>query len=223
MLYQPRAYAFFDVDDTLISIKSMFSFQEYWYRMAGDARSQAVFETEMAQLRQQQAPWEDLNRRYYASFAGREVMAVERCASAWYAHVERTTPALYHSAIVAQLRMHQCQAEEPVFVSGSFPALLKPVAARLDVHHILATRLEVVGGRYTGEILPPQTIGQGKATAIAAFLKHTGVPADICHAYGDDISDLPMLNAVGHPAVVRGGRGLEDHAAKVGWRVLSPA
>ena len=33
----PRAYAFFDVDDTLISIKSLLRFQEYWYEWTHDA------------------------------------------------------------------------------------------------------------------------------------------------------------------------------------------
>jgi phosphoserine phosphatase len=82
--------------------------------------------------------------------------------------------------------------------------------------------MEVVDGHYTGVIHPPQTIGQGKADAVRDFLAKMGYAAADCHAYGDDISDLPMLDAVGHPVVVAGGRGLATHAASVGWPVLSP-
>jgi phosphoserine phosphatase len=63
---------------------------------------------------------------------------------------------------------------------------------------------------------------EGKAQAMRDFLSRQGVSADSCHAYGDDISDLPMLQAVAFPTVVRGGRELEARAMELGWRVLSP-
>ncbi|HLN25283.1 MAG TPA: HAD-IB family hydrolase [Patescibacteria group bacterium] len=219
----PTVFAFFDVDDTLISIKSMFSFQAYWYAIAGDPRGRSLFEDEMNRLRGEQVSWEVLNRRYYAYFAGREVAAVERIAAGWFSHVERTTPGgLYLPTVVARLQAHKARGEVPVFVSGSFPALLAPVAARLGVEVMLATTLETAGGRYTGAILPPQTIGEGKAEAIRAMLARTGVAAECCYGYGDDISDLPMLLAVGHPIVVRGGRGLEAEGERRGWPLLAP-
>ncbi len=215
-------YAFFDVDDTLIAVKSMFSFQDFWYDRVGDAAGRAAFEEEMTRLRGEDAPWELLNRRYYAHFAGRAVTEVEDAGEAWFQHLETTVPGLFHAPIVAELRRHQVAGEEPVFVSGSFPALLAPVADRLGVHHTLSTTMEIAAGRYTGGILPPQTIGAGKATAVRNFLDQRGVPAAECFAYGDDISDLPMLALVGHPRVVSGGRGLAAHAATVGWPILSP-
>jgi HAD superfamily hydrolase (TIGR01490 family) len=219
----PTVFAFFDVDDTLISIKSMFSFQDYWYAMTGDRRGRLLFEEEMDRLRGGGAAWELLNRRYYAHFAGREVAAVERIATGWFTHVERNTPGgLYLPAVVARLKEHKARGEEAVFVSGSFPALLAPVAARLGVGVILATSLETAGGRYTGNILPPQTIGEGKADAIRAMLARTCVAPEVCYGYGDDISDLPMLKAIGHPTVVRGGRGLEAEGERLGWPLLAP-
>ncbi|WP_020593052.1 HAD family hydrolase [Kiloniella laminariae] len=216
------SYAFFDVDDTLINVKSMFSFQDYWYSLVSTPEEQEAFGTEMGRLRAENAPWEILNRRYYSYFAGRSVSQVADCAEQWFLHLERTVEDLFHTAIIEKLGQHQAKGDVPVFVSGSFPAALAPSARRFGVEHILATTMEVTEGRYTGEILPPQTIGAGKAEAVAGFLAKTQVPATACYAYGDDISDLPMLEAVGHPFVVSGGRGLEEHARKVGWPVLSP-
>ncbi len=46
-------------------------------------------------------------------------------------------------------------------------------------------------------------------------------PAD-CFAYGDDLSDLPMLLEVGHPVVVGGHTGLAQEAGLRGWPVLGP-
>lgn len=94
--------------------------------------------------------------------------------------------------------------------------------AELGVRHILATRLEVREGRYTGEILPPQTIGAGKAQAVDTFLRARDCSPEWCYAYGDDVSDLPMLEAVGQPTVVSGGRKLKANARTMGWRVITP-
>lgn len=220
---EPTSYAFFDVDDTLIDVKSMFSFQDYWFDQTGDAEGRRAFLTEMDDLRAADAPWETLNRRYYAHFAGRSVAATAVCAQAWFAALERDHSRLYHAAVVAELQALQNQGVEAVFVSGSFPELLAPAAARLGVRHILATTMEVEGGRFTGAILPPQTIGEGKATAVRTFLAARGVPAAVCCAYGDDISDAPMLEAVGHPTAVSGGRRLQAYAESRGWRIMAPS
>ncbi len=216
-------YAFFDVDDTLISVKSLLRFQEYWYEATGDVAGRAAYEADMADLRRSDASWEILNRRFYRHFAGRSVAEVETRGYAWFRLVEASTPNLFHGPVVDCLRRHQEAGEEAVFVSGSFPAVLRPVAERLGVRHVLATTMEVADGRYTGEILAPQTIGAGKAVAVGAFLRRRGVRAEDCHAYGDDISDLALLEAVGHPTAVRGGRGLEALAAARGWRIISPS
>lgn len=216
-------YAFFDVDDTVIAVKSLLRFQEYWYETTGDAAGRAAYEADMADLRRSDASWEILNRRFYRHFAGRSVAEVEARARAWFRQVEESTPNLFHGPVVDCLRRHQDAGEEAVFVSGSFPAVLRPVAARLGVRHILATTMAVADGRYTGEILAPQTIGAGKAAAVAEFLGRRGVRPEVCHAYGDDISDLALLEAVGHPTAVRGGRGLEALAAARGWRIISPS
>jgi HAD superfamily hydrolase (TIGR01490 family) len=218
-----RTYAFFDVDQTLISIKSMFSFQDFWFAATGDDEGREAFWQEMTGLRAAKASRETLNRRYYAHFAGRSVDAVADLANAWFNRLAVTTEGLFHPPVVAALFRHQEHNQDPVLVSGSFPALLSPIAARLGVHHILATSMEVSNGLYTGGILPPQTIGQGKALAIERFLDRAGSPAAGCYAYGDDISDLPMLNAVGCPVVVRGDSvELEALAARRGWPVISP-
>lgn len=216
------AYAFFDVDDTLIAVKSLLSFQDYWYRSMGDATGHAAYREEMHELLTHDAPWEYVNRRYYSYFAGRIVADVERCAREWFASIERDTPRLFHSAVVQRLQQHRARGDQPVFVSGSFPALLQPVAERLQVQQILAIRQQVVDERFTGHILPPQTIGQGKADAIAEFLQGKRVTPEQCTAYGDDISDVPMLSSVGFPVAVQGGRRLETFAKARGWPVIAP-
>jgi HAD superfamily hydrolase (TIGR01490 family) len=222
----PRAYAFFDVDDTLITIKSLLRFQEFWYQWTADEVGRAAYISEIQGLLAQDASWEFVNRRFYAHFAGRPVEAVKRCVSIWFEETERSLlnqqASLFQPVIVRRLHEHRQEGIEPVFVSGSFPLLLEPIAQRLGVQHVLAIRQQVVDGKFTGEILPPQTIGQGKADAVLEFLKDKSATAENCFAYGDDISDAPMLGCVGFPFVVKGGRRLEAYAEQYGWPVIDP-
>jgi len=223
---QPRAYAFFDVDDTLITIKSLLRFQEFWYDWAGDEAGRKAYIDEIQELIAQDAPWEFVNRRYYAHFAGRSIADVRRCVAVWFAKTERSLEErdqrLFHAAIVNRLQQHRQAGVEPVFVSGSFMLLLEPIAHRLHVNHVLGIQQQAVDGHLTGHILPPQTIGQGKADAVLDFLHSRAVKAEDCYAYGDDISDAPMLSCVGHPFAVRGGRRLEAYAVEQGWPVIDP-
>lgn len=215
-------YAFFDVDDTLISVKSMLSFQNFWYERFSEHQARELYYADLRQHMHENASWEILNRLYYQHFAGRRVADVEQCGEEWFAHTKERHPNLFHAIPLAELKRHQAEGREVVFVSGSFPALLKPVARVTNVTHILSTSMEVENECYTGRILTPQTIGVGKAEAIKTFLASVNGVAEHCFAYGDDISDLPMLQSVGKPTVVRGGRGLEERAIELGWRIISP-
>lgn len=123
--------------------------------------------------------------------------------------------------IVNELIRHKENGGQVVFVSGSFPPCVSPVAKHFGVEHVLSTDLEVLNGVYTGKINPPQIIGKGKAEAIRRFLEQRGYhDYERCFAYGDHMSDLSMLELVGHPRVVAGDNSLEAHAKTKGWEIL---
>ncbi len=218
-----REYVFFDVDDTLIAVKSMLSFQTFWYHQTGDEQGREAYEQDLREHLHPGASWEFLNRLYYRHFSGRRPRDVAEMGRAWFHKVRNGAEPFYHSRPLAELRAHQQAGREVVFVSGSFPALLDPIAEELEVRYVLSTRLEVRDGLYTGDIVPPQTIGSGKVNALEEFLRVQGGAPERCYAYGDDVSDFPMLRAVGQPTVVSGGRELEAKARAMGWRVIAPA
>lgn len=220
-----KSYAFFDVDGTLLHLKSMFSFHDFWYLrwngLSGEAHAEE-YEDVSAILRalgESDASRELINRRYYEFFSGRSVDAVAHSAQAW-ARGMMCNPNLFITETIDELDSLRAKGIEPVLVSGSFVELLAPIAKHLGVQHVLATRLLHAGGKYTGRFEAPQTIGEGKATAIAQFLAHRTAKAADCWAFGDDISDLPMLNFVGHPVAVIGDSALSAVAQNRGWRCL---
>lgn len=100
---------------------------------------------------------------------------------------------------------------------------LVPLANELGVQHLLANRMEVEGGQFTGRFLPPQTIGKGELVAVRALLSRMGIESSFCYGYGDHLSDLPLLEGVGHPHVVARDPALIEVANLRGWPVLWPA
>ncbi|AGL20655.1 HAD family phosphatase [Actinoplanes sp. N902-109] len=221
-------YAFFDVDGTLVRFKTMFSFQDYYYRNAGlapgllGAARSARFEARRRRYERSGRPREDLNRMYYRSFRGRRPARVAAAAQQWYQRTRAGVGDFYFPFVVDALRRHQDAGDTVVFVSGSMVDILRPIADELGVTELLATRVQVRAGRYTGRIVPPQTIGAGKAEAVRRFLVAHGADPAGCWAYGDDRSDAPMLAEVGNAVLVSEDPGLRGLADEHGWRVLAP-
>lgn len=215
-------FAFFDVDDTLIRIKSMFDFYRYWcHQVLQRPELHDIFEENFAHMRAVGRSREELNRAYYRYFAGVEPEIIYRAGAGWAAAHLECAEDFFVASVLAELQRLQDLGVVPVFVSGSFAALLEPIALWLGVPHIITTQLKVgVDGLYTGEIAPPQTIGMGKALAVQEFLRRQSTSPSSCYAFGDDISDLPMLDVVGHPVAVGTGTSLALHAAEVSWPVI---
>ncbi len=221
MTAAPAGFAFFDVDETLIAIKSMFDFFPFWCARQGQPDSAARFARSFAAARGEGQAREQLNRLYYSFFAGAAPRELELAGRAWFEQRFGGGRGPYIAPAVARLRSHRAAGIVPVLVSGSMLPLLAPLAAELGVAHCLCTSLVLDGqGRLSGAIGQPQTIGRGKAAALHGFLRRHGVAAQHCYAYGDDLSDLPMLEAVGWPVAVGNDRALAELAALRGWSHL---
>jgi phosphoserine phosphatase len=88
----------------------------------------------------------------------------------------------------------------------------------LGVDHVVATRMEVVDGCYTGDIAF-YAYGEHKETAIREMAAERGWDLADCYAYSDSETDIPMLSAVGHPVAINPDKPLRKHAADSGWPV----
>jgi hypothetical protein len=87
------------------------------------------------------------------------------------------------------------------------------------VDRVVATRMVTVDGTYTGEI-DFYAYGENKAAAMREVAAERGWDLADCWAYSDSVTDLPMLEAVGHPTAVNPDRGLRKVAAERGWPIL---
>lgn len=120
------------------------------------------------------------------------------------------------------LHRHQSQEHLVVLVSGTLRDLLDVVGERLGVNHLVGTKLEAVGARYTGRVIEPLCFGQGKVELLRDFLSDDGLQVDFgsSFAYADSIFDVPMLELVGHPVAVYPSEELETYASQKGWCIV---
>jgi HAD superfamily hydrolase (TIGR01490 family) len=197
----PRRAAFFDLDETLIKVKSMFRFLEF--HLARRGLPGAVYERIRADLDALAAagwPRRETNRAYYRVYANQSASRLAEHGEEWFAG-ELAAGDLFVAGTFEALRRHQRRGDLTVLVSGSFPPCVDPVARYVRADLVVCTRPEIVDNHYTGRVDRP-VIGQTKADAVHEVLARHGLSAADSHAYGDHASDLPMLRSVGHPVVV---------------------
>ena len=158
-----------------------------------------------------------LRRRITALCTGWEVAQI-RAIVAETLH-EIVEPLVYSEAteLIAE---HRAQGDEIVVLSASGLEVVKPIAALVGADRCLATRMGVAGGRYTG-VIEYYCYGEEKALAAAAIAAEGGHRLENCRAYSDSITDLPLLEAVGHPTAVNPDRALRREAVRRGWPILT--
>jgi HAD superfamily hydrolase (TIGR01490 family) len=218
-----RRAAFFDVDETVITVKSMFDFLRHWLDRTG--AGEGAYEQAAGALHAIAAAGghrSEVNRAYYRGFAGASHADLLAAGREWYA-AYRTRDDAFVTATLDAIEGHRSDGDLTVFVSGSFSACLDPLAADLGADLVLGTE-PIVGpdGRLTGDVVRPM-IGEVKAAAVRETIAARGLSPEDCFCYGDHASDLDMLQQVGRPRVVGGDPVLAEHAARHGWPRLDPA
>jgi len=137
---------------------------------------------------------------------------IARCER-WYARDVR--PKISKKAR-ARLQAHREAGDALVLLTASTRYGSGPLARELDLE-LVCTELEVADGRLTGRALPPLCYGEGKLARARAFAKARGIPLNRCWFYTDSVTDLPVLEAVGHPVVINADPPLRRLAKARGW------
>jgi HAD superfamily hydrolase (TIGR01490 family) len=216
-----RAAAFFDLDKTIIAGSSALAFSRP-FRRQGLITRRAALRSGYAQLLLMLSgadadTVELLRRRITALCTGWEVAQI-RAIVAETLH-EIVQPLVYAEA-TELISEHRANGDEVVVLSASGLEVVEPIALLVGADCCQATRMRVENGRYTGDI-EYYCYGEAKAAAARDIAAERGYRLADCRAYSDSITDLPLLEAVGHPTVVNPDRSLRRLAAERGWPVLT--
>jgi HAD superfamily hydrolase (TIGR01490 family) len=124
--------------------------------------------------------------------------------------LETIEPLIYAEALEL-MEMHRLAGHRVYLVSAAPEEIVLPLAELLGVDGAIASRAELDDeGRYTGK-MATYNFGPTKAEAMVALAST---------AYSDSATDVPMLEAVGHPVAVNADRALAKLARERGWEVM---
>ena len=214
------AAAFFDLDKTILAKSSSFVFARPFYKEGLIGRS-TVVRSAYAQF------------MYLVSGADHDQMEsmreyMSKLVTGWPADKvqqivgetldEIVDPLVYEEA-VALIEEHKAAGRDVIIISSSGTDVVEPIGQRLGVDLAIGTQVAIEDGVYTGEIVF-YAYGEGKAEAMRTLAAERGYDLEASYAYSDSQTDLPMLEAVGHPFAVNPDADLRRVAVEREWPIL---
>lgn len=210
--------ALFDLDKTLLDVSSAHLYARYLYRHGQMSRQELArvawwgFLSGLGLLNMR-----DLIPRLLSQAAGDDEREMRALCDRWF--VEDVIPHLTERGS-QQVAHHKARGHVLALVSASTQYVVEPMAAYLGFPgQFVCTHLESKDGFLTGKVIPPPCYGQGKVVWAERFALQHDVDLSASYFYSDSVSDLPLLERVGHPVAVNPDPRLRRLAQKRGWPV----
>ena len=212
--------AFFDLDKTVIAKASMVAFGGT-FRRAGFINRRLLLRAAWSGLIFHHFGADDARMHRFRESALRITKGWDQARISAVVHETLTEvigPIVYDEAI-GEMDRHRAEGRRIYLVSASPSEIVEPLGAYLGVDESIASRARVdAGGRYTGEV-ELYAYGPFKAEVVREVAERDGIDLSRSWAYSDSVTDLPLLQAVGHPVAVNPDRALAREARSRGWEV----
>jgi HAD superfamily hydrolase (TIGR01490 family) len=217
----PAKAAFYDVDGTLVKTNVVHVYAYYAMNrgsilgMAGRSLSTAASLPLFGALDViNRKVFNEFFYRYYQGLTEDRLLTV---AEDMFEDVLK--PALYDQSkdLIAEARRAGCRI---VLVTGALDFTMRPLARYLGADELIANKMQFVGGKATGKVIPPIIEGANKANAIRDYCAREGLSLAHSHGYSDSSSDYAMLAIVGRPTAVNPDMRLRSVARAYNWPIL---
>jgi len=124
--------------------------------------------------------------------------------------------------VITRLHEHQTAGHRVILLSGTFLPLLAEIGKLWGVNDVIGTPLRVKDGRYTGGTERPACQGEHKVTWLKRFIANDStINLTDSYAYADSITDLAVLESVGHPVAVHPDPLLANLAREKNWEIIT--
>jgi HAD superfamily hydrolase (TIGR01490 family) len=209
--------ALFDMDKTLIAENSGSLYMRYRYQR-GEISGVDLLKGIGAYVQYKIGILDIRNwtKRMMVQFRGQRERELEEQANLWFDEMVART--IYPEA-EELVRKHEAAGHVIAIVSGASKFVVRPLAQRLGIEHLLYTRLEVEDGCFTGRVIEPICFEEGKIYWLQQFTEEHGIDLARSYFYTDSITDLPLLDLVGHPVATNPDPLLYRTAVKRRWPV----
>jgi alcohol-forming fatty acyl-CoA reductase len=218
ILSADRHLAVFDLENTLIASNVVDSYSYLATRRRGDsARVAFVLKTlkeAPALLAADRADRGDFLRSFYRRYEGAPVEQLQE--DGWRLWNELLLTKSFPAGI-RRVREHRAMGHKTLLITGALDVVIEPLRPLFD--EVICASLGKKAGRFTGELVEAPPTGEARALIMAAYASDHGLNLQESVAYADSASDLPMLEAAGHPVAVNPETKLAAIARKRGWHV----
>jgi HAD superfamily hydrolase (TIGR01490 family) len=214
------AAAFFDLDRTLLRRSSALALAGSFRERGVISRRQLLHAAAWQLLFVARGASHDAVRR--AAEDGLHILAGYRPEELRELVAEAMEPVLRPLVYAEPLNLverHRDRGERVYVVSATLQEIVEAIAEDLGFDGALGTVCEVRDGYYTGRAVRALH-AEGKAEAVRELAASEALDLAACTAYSDSHTDLPFLEAVGHPVAVNPDRELRRVARDRGWPVL---
>jgi HAD superfamily hydrolase (TIGR01490 family) len=216
-----REAAFFDLDKTVIARASMIAFGRP-FRRAGLLSRWVLVRALWGQLvylwigadEKKLTKTRDAALKLTRGWDQQKVRSIVRDT------IDEVIEPIVFEEALELIRSHRADGRIVAIVSAAPEEVVQPLAEHLGADLAIGTRAKVdEDGRYSGE-LERYAYGPQKAEAVRELAGEMGIDLASSYAYSDSVTDLPMLEAVGHPVAVNPDRPLLRVARERGWDVV---
>jgi putative phosphoserine phosphatase / 1-acylglycerol-3-phosphate O-acyltransferase len=114
---------------------------------------------------------------------------------------------------------HRAKGDLVVIASTTPEHFIRPLARRIGVDDVVASKWANDGSTYTGAFDGPFVWGKQKLVAVRGWAKDAGVSLRTSSAYSDSYFDSPLLDAVGYPHAINPDPRLTVLATLKGWPI----
>lgn len=132
---------------------------------------------------------------------------------------KRVKPKLYVEGI-AEIERARQEGFKIVLISSSPYMLIKAMEEYLKADASFSNGPLLENGILQKTVRLPLCYREGKVTLARQYVAEQNVSLSDCRFYSDSISDIWLLEAVGHPMVVNPDRKLHRHAVEKRWPIL---
>jgi putative phosphoserine phosphatase/1-acylglycerol-3-phosphate O-acyltransferase len=215
----PSIGAFFDFDGTLIDGYSAGALYTHRMKSLEIGLAEAVHTVRAAlggPLDEEQ--FLELVSVGVAGWAGRPVEQLDELGERLF---RTDTAGRLHHDMWRIVKAHQAQGHTVVIATSATRFQVAPLARELGIESVLCTTLEEDGGLLTGRVSGRPLWGPGKLAAVSEFTRAQGLDPAQSFAYANGDEDVPFLAGLGRPTAVNPQPGLDAHARKLGWKVLT--
>jgi HAD superfamily hydrolase (TIGR01490 family) len=218
ILSPDRQMAVFDLENTLIASNVVESYSWLATRpMPADERVRFTLRTlkeAPALLALDRRDRGDFLRHFYRRYEGAPVERLQRDAWELFSNMLLTKS---FPAGIRRVREHRALGHRTLLITGALDFVVAPIAPLFD--DVVCARLGERNGKFTGELVEPPPTGEARALLMAEYADGHGFRLEEAVSYADSASDLPMLEAAGHPVAVNPETKLAAIARKRGWHV----